>query len=47
MKNSEYIGQKFGLWTVLAIAPDKVSPCGTKRAAFICQCDCGKIKEKT
>ena len=45
MKNSEYIGQKFGLWTVLAIAPDKVSPCGTKRAAFICQCDCGKIKE--
>lgn len=45
MKNSEYIGQTFGLWTVLAIAPNKVSPSGTSRAAFTCQCVCGKIKD--
>lgn len=47
MKNSEYIGQTFGLWKVLAIAPYKISPCGTKHAAFTCQCACGKIKEVT
>lgn len=45
MKNSAYVGQTFGLWTILSVAPNKISPCGTSRAAFTCQCVCGKIKD--
>lgn len=43
------IGQRFGHWTVLKEAPSIVSPCGTKRKAFLCRCDCGteKIVSKT
>ena len=35
---------KFGHWTVLEQAPNIVSPDGTSRKAYKCQCDCGKIK---
>lgn len=39
------INDKFGHWTVIDIAPNKVSPCGTSRRAYRCQCDCGSIKD--
>ena len=33
-------GQKFGRWTVLEKAPSK-----NKAVYWICQCECGEIKE--
>lgn len=38
------INDRFGYWTVIDIAPNLVSPDGTSRKAFKCQCDCGTIK---
>ena len=40
----EMIGKQFGYWTVIDEAPPKVSPCGTKRKAYLCRCVCGKEK---
>lgn len=40
----EIIGKKFGYWTVIDEAASKVSPCGTKRKAYLCKCACGKEK---
>ena len=40
----EIIGKQFGFWTVISEAPSKVSPCGTKRKAYLCKCACGKEK---
>ena len=39
------INDRFGHWTVIDIAPSKVSPCGTSRRAYRCQCGCGNIKD--
>lgn len=39
-----YNGDRFGHWTVLKQAANLVSPSGTSRRAYLCQCDCGKIK---
>lgn len=40
----EMIGKQFGYWTIIDEAPSKVSPCGTKRKAYLCRCICGKEK---
>lgn len=40
----EMIGKQFGYWSVLDDAPSKISPCGTKRKAYLCKCACGKQK---
>ena len=40
----EMIGKQFGYWTVISEAPSKVSPCGTKRKAYLCRCACGTEK---
>lgn len=36
------IGQKFSRLTVVAYAPDYISPCGKHWTNCICRCDCGK-----
>ena len=38
------IGDKFIHWTVLEELPNHVSPGGTSRKMYKCQCDCGTIK---
>lgn len=37
-------GQKFGKLTVIKRAPDRISPSGSKRVIWECQCDCGNEK---
>lgn len=39
------IGDKFGHWTVLKEALNQVSPDGTSRKMYKCQCECGTIKD--
>lgn len=39
-KYKEYIGQKFGYWTVIAIAGTK-----QRKTFFTCQCECGEIRD--
>ena len=41
------INDKFGFWTVVDIAPSQVSPDGTSRKRFLCQCDCGTLRPVT
>lgn len=38
---------KFGFWTVIDTAPNQVSPDGTSRKRFLCQCDCGTVRPVT
>ena len=38
-------GQKFGRWTVINRAENKVLPSGQKRTMWHCQCDCGNEKD--
>ena len=45
MSKTININDRFGNWTVIDNAPNKVSPGGTSRKAFKCQCDCGTIKD--
>lgn len=40
----DFINRRFGHWVVKGTAPSLESPCGTKRRAFYCQCDCGNTK---
>lgn len=35
------IGDRFGKWTVLEPAPDKVFPSGQRQKRWLCRCDCG------
>lgn len=41
------INDKFGFWTVIDVAPNQVSPDGTSRKRFLCQCDCGTLRPVT
>lgn len=41
------INDKFGFWTVIDTAPNQVSPDGTSRKRFLCQCDCGTLRPVT
>lgn len=49
MSNTKYsavsIGNKYGKWTVIKSLPDRIYPSGNKKKMWLCQCDCGKIKE--
>lgn len=38
-------GQKFNRWTVLRVGKRRTVPCGQTKTYWICQCDCGTIKE--
>lgn len=40
----DYIGQKFGRFTVIGDAEDAVNENGRRRRRVMCQCECGKIK---
>lgn len=41
----DYVGRKFGRWTVLKRAPDRVSKTGKSRSTmWLCRCDCGTEK---
>ena len=35
------IGDKFGYLTIIKEVEPRVTPCGTIRRRFLCQCDCG------
>lgn len=39
------IGDKFIHWTILEELPNHVSPGGTSRKMYKCQCDCGTIRD--
>ena len=39
--NKIYIGEKFGKWTVISPAPDKICPSGQRRKQWLCECECG------
>ena len=38
-------GKRFGRWTVLQQSEDHISPSGKHRTTWLCQCDCGTIRE--
>ena len=38
------INDRFGHWVVIDNAPNHISPGGTSRKMYKCQCDCGTIK---
>lgn len=38
------INDRFGYWVVIDNAPNHISPGGTSRKMYKCQCDCGTIK---
>lgn len=38
-------GQRIGKLTVLSPAQTRISPCGSKKAYWLCKCDCGRKKE--
>lgn len=42
-KIQDLTGQRFGRLTVLERAPNYITPKGTQRSNWKCQCDCGKI----
>lgn len=40
----DFIGKRFGLWTVIERVENYVSPQGQPQKMYKCQCDCGCIK---
>ena len=44
-KCADLTGKKFGKLTVIKKADDYISPKGMHAPRWLCQCDCGKIKE--
>lgn len=46
-KRKEYIGQKFGLLTVVKELENRISSSGRKSRNFLCKCDCGGEVERT
>jgi hypothetical protein len=45
MKRKSLVGKKFGRLIVIDFAPDRISTKGHRRYYWLCQCDCGTIKE--
>ncbi|WP_439606849.1 hypothetical protein [Hydrogenophaga sp.] len=41
MKKTDLAGLTFGRWKVLHAAPTRVTPCGSKKAYWVCACECG------
>lgn len=41
-----HIGDKFGEWTIIEMANDRVDSSGRKHKRYLCQCKCGNILEK-
>jgi len=39
------VGSVFTRWTVVAKVESRKTPCGTKKAYWLCQCDCGERVE--
>lgn len=40
------IGEKFGKWTVIDNAPDRIDSNGRHYKRYLCKCECGEILEK-
>lgn len=40
----DLIGHKFGRWTVLDVADDRISPSGEAQKMLLCKCECGTVK---
>ena len=43
--SQDLTGMKFGKWTVLYQAEDIIRPSGIHNQAWMCRCECGKIKK--
>ena len=44
--NKLKIGDRFGNWTIIDKADDRIDSCGKHHTRFKCQCDCGTILDK-
>lgn len=43
--NTDYIGKKYGRWTILNFSKNSIQPSGKKRQVWTCKCDCGTIRD--